>query len=211
MTGTITGAGNVVNRIVRGILLRPGALPGRLRFRRLLLIPTLVIVLLAGLWLFGRLFILAYGPLPDLEVTALCSDSDWDQQHYRKENLFDSGPFVGRVGQPWSSMEQPLPHFIFMEFDRDYKISSMQIYNRMETRLDVISVRVGDAGGEHVIFEKGDLKDLNPIEVRLGETPIRSIRITILANTINGRLRESADIGEIVFPGFHVKLLQSKV
>ena len=102
-------------------------------------------------------------------------------------------------------------HFIFMEFDRDYKIPSMQIYNRMETRLDVISVRVGDAGGEHVIFEKGDLKDLNPIEVRLGETPIRSIRITILANTINGRLRESADIGEIVFPGFHVKLLQSKV
>ena len=178
-----------------------------LKSHPLIIIPISVILIITALWAFTRIFLLIYGPLPDLNITVLKTDSDWDWQHYQKDYMFDNGPFAAHIGRAWSSRDTPPPHFVLMEFDRDYKIDLMQIYNRDPIRLETISVHVVDANGEHLLFNKTGLSEVNPIEVPLGTTPIRSIRIDIIESRLNGKPRNSADIGKIVFPGFHANLL----
>ncbi len=168
------------------------------------------VLIIEGLWLFGRLFILVYAPatkpITDLTIVALVTDSEGDYDHSRKEYLFDGEPAPGHLGGSWSSDLRPPPHFVFMKFDKEYNLSSMQIYNSEQTQLDAVLVRVDGTAGAPVVFDDRGLSGVDPIEVALGDSPIRSIRIEILASTKEGRRYNSTAIREIVFPGFRVKL-----
>ena len=142
------------------------------RSRRPVLVSAVILLMVAGLWIFGRLFILAYGPamnpILDLTVVAISSDSEADHDPSRARNLFDGRPALGRLGQAWTSAPTPPPHFVLIEFDRDYPLSSMRIYNRKETRLDALSVRVRGAFGERLVFETRGLTGIDPIEIPPG-------------------------------------------
>ncbi len=142
--------------------------------------------------------------LPVLPVDSITADSE-DLPAYHKEYLFD-GRVDHPIGRAWSSTPTPMPHFVRITLNRPVPLRRMVLFNRAETRLRALDVFTGVQGRETLVARLSGLGDRMTIEVPLTGAPIDSLRIVVRANSVNGADRITGDIGEIVFPGYQVRL-----
>ena len=142
--------------------------------------------------------------LPVLPLARLETDSE-DLPSYPKENLFDGRP-DDPDGRAWSSQPTATPHFVALTLKQPVILRHMIIVNRTETRLRALDIVVGRDGQEKILAKLTALGDTKAIDVPLSGVPIDSIRIIVRENSANGADRPTADIAEILFPGYRVSL-----